>query len=440
MVLGLAACATRPPTGVQPPVLSPATDAFLDTVQHRTFDYFWETANPANGLVPDRYPTPTFSSIAAVGFGLTAYPIGVEHGWITREAARARVLTTLRFLWTAPEGDAPGGMTGYHGLFYHFLDMQSGARFETMELSTIDTALLFGGVLFCRSISTKTIRPRPRSARSPTRSIAASTGGGSQPRPPLVSMGWTPEDGFHTSDWRGYNEAMLVYILALGSPTHAIDSDRLGMRGPPPTKAGVVLRQPHVGFRAAVRPPVHRLWIDFRGIRDAYMRAHDLDYFENSRRATRAQRAYAIDNPAGWAGYSAQRLGTERVGRAGRFHARHRRPHENVHAATRRAGPTSPACRRRHHRADGGRRLDRLSRRRSPFRRCEAMRRAFGGALSTDVRFRRCVQPDAAAQRDAAGTAASCLASGWVDVDYLGIDEGPIVAMIENYRSDLVWR
>ncbi|HWG32702.1 MAG TPA: hypothetical protein VN650_00945, partial [Gemmatimonadaceae bacterium] len=148
--MALAACATRPPTGVQAPPVSPATAAFLDTIQHRTFNYFWETANPANGLVPDRYPTPTFSSIAAVGFALTAYPIGVEHGWVTRADARARVLATLRFFWTAPEGTAPNGMTGFHGLFYHFLDMQSGARFQTIELSTIDSALLLGGVLFCR--------------------------------------------------------------------------------------------------------------------------------------------------------------------------------------------------------------------------------------------------------------------------------------------------
>lgn len=87
-------------------VATPAHAAFLDTVQRRTFDWFWETTNARNGLVPDRWPTKSFSSIAAVGFGLTAYPIGVERGWITREQAAERTLTTMRFFWRAPQGTA----------------------------------------------------------------------------------------------------------------------------------------------------------------------------------------------------------------------------------------------------------------------------------------------------------------------------------------------
>lgn len=107
-----------------------------------TLRYFWETANPKNGLVPDRYPTPSFASIAGVGFGLTAYPIGVERGYISRSAAQRRVLATLRFFATAENE---------HGFFYHFIDMQSGARAGGSEVSTVDTALLLAGVLFCES-------------------------------------------------------------------------------------------------------------------------------------------------------------------------------------------------------------------------------------------------------------------------------------------------
>src|SRR5688500_9145156 len=101
----------------------PTTSPIVDELQRRTFQWFWDTTNPANGLVPDRWPTKSFSSVAAVGFGLTAYPVGVERGWVTREAARDRVLTTLRFFWNAPQGTAATGMTGYRGFFYHFLDM-----------------------------------------------------------------------------------------------------------------------------------------------------------------------------------------------------------------------------------------------------------------------------------------------------------------------------
>src|SRR5919198_1444819 len=78
-------------------------DPFLTELQERTFRFFWDTANPQNGLIPDRYPTPSYSSVAAVGFGLTTYPVGVERGYISREQAPQRVLATLRFLHNAPQ-------------------------------------------------------------------------------------------------------------------------------------------------------------------------------------------------------------------------------------------------------------------------------------------------------------------------------------------------
>src|SRR5438093_10635780 len=146
----LAACSTNHAEGPPPPDSAQAA-AFLDTVETRTFHYFWDLTNTANGLVPDRSPTPSFSSIAAVGFGLTAYPIGVERGYVTRDQARQRVVTTLRFFWSAPQDSAASGSTGYHGFFYHFLDMNTGTRFQQVELSTIDTALLLAGSLTCQS-------------------------------------------------------------------------------------------------------------------------------------------------------------------------------------------------------------------------------------------------------------------------------------------------
>ncbi len=146
----LLACLSNHPAGPPPPD-SARTAAFLDILEDRTFHYFWGLTNPQNGLTPDRAPSPSFSSIAAVGFALTAYPIGVERGYITRAQAAARTLTTLRFFWTAPQDSSISGATGYHGFFYHFLDMSTGLRFQNVELSTIDTSLLLAGVLFCRS-------------------------------------------------------------------------------------------------------------------------------------------------------------------------------------------------------------------------------------------------------------------------------------------------
>lgn len=120
-----------------------------DDLHRRTFNYFWELSDSVTGLVPDRYPTQSFSSIAAVGFGLTAYLVGVEHDYISRQQAAVRVLKILRFFWSAPQGPGTTGITGYHGLFYHFLDMRTGYRFRDVELSTIDTGLLMAGILSC---------------------------------------------------------------------------------------------------------------------------------------------------------------------------------------------------------------------------------------------------------------------------------------------------
>src|SRR5436853_5676060 len=146
----VAACAPNHSEGPPPPDSTQAA-GFLDTLEERTFHYFWDLTNTTNGLTPDRSPTPSFSSIAAVGFALTAYPIGAERGYITRAQAAARTLTTLQFFWTATQDSSASGATGYHGFFYHFLDMSTGKRYQTVELSTIDTALLLAGVLTCQS-------------------------------------------------------------------------------------------------------------------------------------------------------------------------------------------------------------------------------------------------------------------------------------------------
>ena len=126
----------------------PRLPDFYEDIERRTFAFFWATANRANGLVPDRWPTPSFSSIAAVGFALPAYAIGVERGWCTRAEARDLTLTTLRFFWNAPQGPEKAGTSGYKGFFYHFLDMKTGVRFRDVELSSVDTTILLMGILF----------------------------------------------------------------------------------------------------------------------------------------------------------------------------------------------------------------------------------------------------------------------------------------------------
>ena len=187
-----AGCAT-----VEPPVRAErfgdgraaprALDPFLDTLQERTFRWFWDTAHAGTGLVPDRWPSESFSSVAAVGFGLTAYPVGVERGWVSRAEAAARTRRTLAFLYDAPQGPGPG-MTGYRGFFYHFLDMETGERFETVELSTIDTALLMAGALAAAQYFVGDAADEVELRRLAEALYARVDWTWAQPRPPLVSL------------------------------------------------------------------------------------------------------------------------------------------------------------------------------------------------------------------------------------------------------------
>src|SRR6187431_1587097 len=187
----------------------------VEDLERRTFDYFWELGNPDNGLVPDRWPTPSASSIAAVGFGLTAYGVGVERGWIARDQAVERTLATLRFFARAPQGRNEQGASGNKGFFYHFLEMDNGLRSGTNELSTVDTALLLGGVLFAQTYYDGADRKEDEIRRLAEKIYSRVDWTWAQERKPLISMGWKPEEGALKYDWQGYNEALLVYVLAL---------------------------------------------------------------------------------------------------------------------------------------------------------------------------------------------------------------------------------
>lgn len=420
-----------------PARLDASSTLLLDEVEKRTFDFFWERANPKNGLVPDRWPTPSFSSIAAVGFALTAYPIGVERGWITREAARERVLTTLRFFAKGSEGGGAAGGPGTHGFYYHFLDMDTGARFQDVELSTMDTTLFLAGALTCQSWFDGD-NPQEAEIRSLADSLyRAADWTWAQKRKPLVSMGWTPESGLSDWDWRGYNEAMVLYVLALGSPTHAVEPAAW-------TEYTRTYRwetfggQTYVGFGPLFGYQYSHVWIDFRGIRDAYLRGRGIDYFENSRRATYAHRQYAIDNPGGWRGYGAHVWGLTACdgpidgdavidGRkrhfftyAARAASAHEIRDDGTIAPTGAASslPFAPEIV-----------LPAMMEMRS--RHGELLFGRYGYLDSFNPTFR---LPIAVHHGKVAGD------EGWFDADYLGIDQGPILAMVENARTDLVWK
>jgi hypothetical protein len=281
--------------------VGPAESSLLDEIQRAAFGYFLNETNRANGLVIDKTCANWPASIAAVGLGLTAYPVGVERGFVPRAEAAERTLTTLRFFWQSRQGPEPDA-TGHKGFYYHFLDMTTGARVWKCELSTVDTALLLAGMLTAAAYFDGDA-PDEREIRELAERLYArvdwrwAQNGGL-----TVTHGWRPESGFLPYRWEGYDEALVLQVLALGSPTHALPAASYHAWASS-YQWRTVYDTPFLYAGPLFTHQLSHVWIDFRGIQDAFMREHGIDYFENSRRATLAQQQYAIRNPRSYAHY-----------------------------------------------------------------------------------------------------------------------------------------
>lgn len=399
----------------------------LDRLQRETFQYFLDEVNPDNGLIADKTRDDWPASIAATGLALAAYPVGVERGFMTRDAARDVTLTTLRFFRDSPHGPERDA-TGHHGFYYHFLDMTTGRRVWRCELSTVDTALLLAGMLTAAAYF-----DRDDEDESRIRAIAdqlyrradwqwAQNGGAT------VTHGWKPERGFLRYRWSGYDEAMLLYILGLGSPTYPLPEESY------PAWLSTYVWKKLYGYEFIYGGPlfIHQLshlWIDFRGIADAFARPRGIDYFENSRRATYVQQEYAIRNPLEFASYSRLCWGL---------------------TASDGPGPTSCkvdgidrvfydyAARGAPHGPDDGTIAPWAAVASLPFapeivmptiryfvERVELTRSQDNGFKATfNPTFR----------------SPSTGEHGWVSPWHFGLNQGPIALMIENHRSEFVWR
>ena len=426
------------------PAVQPATLS-LEDIEHRTFEFFWQTANPENGLVPDHWPmgdTP-FSSIAATGFALTAYPIGVERGWITREQARQRVLTTLRFFANAPQGASEDDDAGYNGFFYHFLDMKSGLRYgRWVEVSTIDTTLLMAGVLFDETYFDQD-NPEEREIRQLAEKLYRDIDWNwAQVRSPLVSMGWTPGGKFIPHDWEGYDEAMILYILALGSPTHPVQPDAWSAWTSTYhlTWGSFMGGLPHIGFAPLFGHQYSESWIDFRGIRDAFMRLHDMDYFENSRRSVIGQHAYAVATIGHFEGYGKDIWGLTACNGPGNFTwTRSDGIKVKFHGYRARGADVG-------HIIDDGTIAPTAAIASIVFApdlvlpTIQAMYQRYGKWLYSKYGFVDAFNPSFRLTKAKVHSGEVVPGEGWFDNEYLGIDQGPILLMIENYRSGFVWK
>jgi hypothetical protein len=406
-----------------PPKLPPDT---LDALQRETFDYFVHEVNPLNGLIVDKTQEGAPASIAAVGLALSAYPVGVERGFITRAQAVERTLTTLRFFRNSVQGTGVEA-TGFKGFYYHFLDMKTGQRVWQCELSTVDSAFVLAGILTAaayfadETADEREIRTLADELYRRADWQWAQNGGAT------VTHGWMPESGFLPYRWQGYDEALFMYLLGLGSPTYPL---------PPESYAAwastydwrTIYDHELLYSGPLFTHQVSHIWVDFRGIQDAAMRGKGIDYFENSRRATHVQRQYAMRNPGQFEAYGENCWGITASDGPGWVSREINGKKRQFFGYLARGVPDGP---------DDGTIAPWAVLASLPF----APEIVLPAIEHFDERrlhirnhygFKATFNPTFPVQ----SAAVPCWVAPW----QVGLNQGPIVLMIENYRSDLLWR
>ncbi len=297
----------------------------LTDLRHRAFQFFWFEANPTTGLVKDRAGNVhgddyTVASVAATGFGLAALPVGVEHGWISREQGERRAATTLRFVRAK--------LAHEHGWLYHFVDQKDGQRVWRSEVSSIDTALFVAGALLAGERFGGEVKSLADELYQRVDFQWMLTDGGAKPNETLLCHGWKPESGFLASRWNNYSEHLLLSLLAIGSPTH-----------PVPTNCWDVWERnvgEYKGFKTFACGPLFthqysQAFIDFRGKRDR----RGFDYFESSVQATKANRQFCIDQSGSFKTYGSNVWGLSACDRpGGGYEAYGAPPGHEVHDGT----------------------------------------------------------------------------------------------------------
>lgn len=389
-------------------------------LQRAAFSYLIEYANADTGLVADTSRQGSPCSIAVVGFALSCYPIAVRNGWISRADAAARTLKILRFFLLSTQSTAPDA-SGYKGFYYHFLNMDTGKRVWQCELSLIDTALLMAGVLvagcYFDAGGESEIRELTDTLYRRVDWRWAQNG------TPGVSQGWKPECGFLHYGWEGYNEAALLYVLGIGSPSlpftpSAYVTWELTYQWENLLDRDVLYSGPlftHLFSHA---------WIDFRGIRDAFMREKASDYFENTKSAIAIHREYGERNPYGFEAYSRDFWGV-----------------------TAGDGPTAPDMREN----GKDRRFFGYMSRGVPYGPDDGTIAPWGmlatlpfgaeAALAGTRRLLKLYPEICHRDRFSSGFNPTLRsnAGGWLSEGWYGLDQGLLVMMIENHRTGLVW-
>jgi hypothetical protein len=407
------------------PATDPVDVELIDWLQRSAFRYFCESVNTSNGLTADTSRDGSPCSIAVVGFALSCYPVAVTRGWMSRADSADRVLTTLRFFAAShqgPETDA----TGHMGFYYHFLDMDSGRRVWSCELSMIDTSLLIAGVLTSAAFFSDDATVECEIRDLAEMLYQRVDWDWARDDRHTLSQGWTPEIGFFRYDWEGYSEATLLYVLALGSPSHALTKQHY--------KAWTVTYQWErmYGVDVLYAGPlfIHlfsHAWIDFRGIRDQFMAARGSDYFKNTQRIISVQREYARRNPLGFDGYAQDVWGLTACDGPQERPVIANGEYRRTLGYSARGVPFGP---------DDGTLAPWAALACLPFDPTlsllglKQLLIAYPGIVRRDGRFPGSFNPSLN------GTAAEV----WISEGCFGLDQGLLVMSIENFRSGLIWR
>lgn len=388
--------------------LSKEDDSFLEDLSRRCFQYFWELTDPDTGMTRGRAKadgTPydpnrrDIGSIAVTGFGLAGLCIAAERGWVKPEEARTRVRNGLRFFAThAPQE---------HGWFFHWMNVKEGRRTGVLEssekkseLSSIDTALLMGGALTARGYYQKDAEIQTLATQIYERMDFPWMLNGD---PLLLSHGWTPEDGFIKSRWGRYSEFTIIYLLAIGSPTHAIPAASWYAWDRP---VNIYDNHQFIGLSPLFTHQYSHTFVDYRGRREK--RISKIDWFENSITATRAHRQFCIDLAADFPGYSTNIWGITSSNSATGYKAWGGPPRNKAIDGT--VVPCAPAgslmftpdiC----------------------VSALKAMKDRYGDKIYGRYGFTDAFYP-----------------GGWVSEDVLGLDTGITLLSAENLRSGNVWK
>ena len=401
------------------------SDEDLGRLQLTTLQYYLHESNPANGLIRDKTDAKSPSSIAATGFGLATIPVLVERGVISREFAPELVLKRLRFFRDSPQGPE-ANPTGYRGFYYHFLDMKTGRRVWDCELSTIDSAFLFAGMLTCAAYFDGDSEEETEIRRLADELYRRADWQWATNGRAAICHGWRPENGFIPHYWTGYDEALLLYVLALGSPTFPVARESYAAYCSTYAWKQIYGRELLYSGPLFTHQLSH-LWIDFRELRDAFMREHNSNYFENSRQATYVHQEYARHNPLEFAGYGEFCWGITATDGPGWEKRMVNGVERQFYDYCARGAPFGP---------DDGTLAPWVVLASLPFAPEIVIPtvRAMGQldlGMTKRYGFKPSFNQTYAVPDSPTGW--------WVTPYHFGIDQGPVALMIENYRTGLIW-